>query len=286
MDDLAEQWNEQDRPRLSGLASGRTLKRFERAGAASELAGEYLRASRARRTLGRASAGLGVLVLATAVGLVLKRALAPDQPHPAIDNLNARVRAWWLMVAVIGLALLAGKTGVILLFAFASFTALREYTSIAPTRRSDHLPMLLSFFVAVPFQYLLVWMEWYGFYTIFIPVYCFLVLPTLSAMRGEVRDFMQRARRQPAAERGVDLGNAERQSARAPVDPGRFLQSLQALAQRGIADADVAQARGQVQILQQFGDGVGGGFVRAAEGGGQILLPFGGRSLVPAQHVG
>ena len=54
MDDLAEQWRAQDGPRLSGLASGRTLKRFERAGAASDLATEYLRASRARRTLGRA----------------------------------------------------------------------------------------------------------------------------------------------------------------------------------------------------------------------------------------
>jgi hypothetical protein len=38
MDDLAEQWKEQGRPRLSGLASGPTLRRFERAGAASELA--------------------------------------------------------------------------------------------------------------------------------------------------------------------------------------------------------------------------------------------------------
>lgn len=136
---------------------------------------------------------LGVLVFASAVGAILKRRLAPGRPHAAIDNLNARVRSWWLMVAVIGLALLAGKAGVIALFAFASFTALREYTTVAPTRRGDHLAVLLSFFVAVPFQYLLVWMEWYGFYTIFIPVYCFLVLPTLSAMRGEVRDFMQRA---------------------------------------------------------------------------------------------
>ncbi|HEX5092689.1 MAG TPA: phosphatidate cytidylyltransferase [Burkholderiales bacterium] len=136
---------------------------------------------------------LGVLLLASVTGFALKRAVAGGRPHAAIDNLNSRVRSWWLMVAAIGLALLAGKTGVIALFAFASFTALREYTSIAPTRRGDHLALLLSFFLAVPFQYLLIWMEWYGFYTIFIPVYCFLVLPTLSAVRGEVRDFMQRA---------------------------------------------------------------------------------------------
>jgi phosphatidate cytidylyltransferase len=136
---------------------------------------------------------IGVLTLASAVGLVLKMTVAAGGPHPTIDNLNARVKAWWLMVVVIGLALLAGKTGMILLFAFVSFVALREYTSIAPTRRGDHLAVLLCFFLAVPFQYLLVWMEWYGFYSIFIPVYCFLVAPTFAAMRGEVRDFLQRA---------------------------------------------------------------------------------------------
>ncbi|HLE67208.1 MAG TPA: phosphatidate cytidylyltransferase [Burkholderiales bacterium] len=136
---------------------------------------------------------IGVLALASAVGWVLKATLAAGGPHAAIDNLNARVKAWWLMVAVIGLALLAGRTGVIVLFAFASFVALREYTSIAPTRRSDHWALLLCFFVAIPFQYLLVWIEWYGFYSIFIPVYCFLVLPMVAVLRGEVRDFMRRA---------------------------------------------------------------------------------------------
>ena len=136
---------------------------------------------------------IGVLALASAVGWVLKTTLAAGGPHAAIDNLNARVKAWWLMVAVIGLALLAGRTGVIVLFAFASFVALREYTSIAPTRHSDHWALLLCFFVAIPFQYLLVWIEWYGFYSIFIPVYCFLVLPMVAVLRGEVRDFMRRA---------------------------------------------------------------------------------------------
>ena len=136
---------------------------------------------------------LGVLLLASAVGRILKLKFAPDGPHAVIDNLNARVKAWWLMTAVIGLALLAGKAGVIVLFAFASFVALREYTSIAPTRRGDHLVLLLGFFVVIPFQYFLIWMEWYGMYSIFIPVYAFLVLPMVAALRGEVRDFMQRS---------------------------------------------------------------------------------------------
>src|SRR5436190_6575274 len=135
---------------------------------------------------------VGVLAFASVVGWLLKRRLAPDRPHSAIDNLNSRVKAWWAMTAVIGLALLAGRAGVVLLFAFASFAALREYATLVPTRRSDHWVLLVSFFVVLPFQYFLVWMQWYGFYSIFIPVYGFLVLPMIAVLREDVRNFMQR----------------------------------------------------------------------------------------------
>jgi phosphatidate cytidylyltransferase len=143
-------------------------------------------------TLLLATGVLGVLVLASAVGAVLKRAVAGGAPHPVIDNLNARVKAWWLMVVLIGLALLAGKTGVTALFAFVSFAALREFVSVTPTRRGDHWVLVLCFFVVIPFQYILIWLEWYGMYSIFVPVYCFLVLPTVAALSGDVRDFLQR----------------------------------------------------------------------------------------------
>jgi phosphatidate cytidylyltransferase len=139
------------------------------------------------------SAGIaGILVFASIVGACLKIFMAGGEPHPVVDNLNARVQAWWVMAVVIGLALLAGKTGVILLFAFTSLVALREYITIAPTRRGDHWALVLSFFVVLPFQYWLIWIEWYGLYSIFIPVYAFLVLPILAALPGDTRDFLQR----------------------------------------------------------------------------------------------
>lgn len=137
--------------------------------------------------------GIGaVLVFASLIGWILKAKVAAGAPHGVIDNLNARVRAWWLMVAVLSLALLAGKIGVIVLFGFASFIALREYATIAPTRRGDHIGLALAFFLVIPFQYYLIAMDWYGLYSIFIPVYGFLILPTLAALRGDVPNFMQR----------------------------------------------------------------------------------------------
>ena len=135
----------------------------------------------------------GILVFASTVGAILKFAVARGAPHPVIDNLNARIYAWWLMAAVIGIALLGGKTGVVALFAFVSFVALREYLTVAPTRRGDHSTLVLAFFIALPFQYLLVWIEWYGLYSIFIPVYAFLLLPTLAAFSADMKDYLQRS---------------------------------------------------------------------------------------------
>ncbi len=135
---------------------------------------------------------IGILVVASAVGFGLKLTAARGKPHPAIDNLNARIKAWWVMAAAIGLALLAGKGGVILLFAFASLVALREYATITPTRRGDHWALLFGFFFVLPFQYFLIWIEWYGLYSIFIPVYAFLSLPILAALSGDIRNYMQR----------------------------------------------------------------------------------------------
>lgn len=133
-----------------------------------------------------------VLVLASLIGAVLKRKVAHGQPHPVIDNLNARVNAWWVMVAVIGLAFAFGKGGVIVLFYLLSFYALREFVSLAYTRRGDHLAIAAAFYVGLPLQYFLVWIEWYGLYSIFIPVYAFLVLPILSALGGDTKRFLER----------------------------------------------------------------------------------------------
>jgi phosphatidate cytidylyltransferase len=136
---------------------------------------------------------LGILVLASVIGAVLKFTVARGGPHAVVDNLNSRVIAWWMMAVVIGLALFVGKTGIFVLFAFISFIALREYATLAPTRRGDHWALLVAFFIVLPFQYFFIWIEWYSMYTIFIPVYAFLLLPLLAAVSGDTRNFMQRA---------------------------------------------------------------------------------------------
>jgi phosphatidate cytidylyltransferase len=139
-----------------------------------------------------ATAIFGVLVLASIAGALLKTGVAHGEPHAAIDNMNQRIRAWWVMAALLGSALWIGKTGVVVLFALVSFVALREYATLTPSRRGDHWALAVCFFVVLPFQYFLIWMDWYGLYSIFIPVYAFLMLPILAAVSGDIRNYMQR----------------------------------------------------------------------------------------------
>jgi phosphatidate cytidylyltransferase len=137
--------------------------------------------------------GIGaVLVVASLVGWTLKTATAKGMPHATIDNLNARIKAWWVMVLVIGLAFLFGKPGVILLFAFISFFALREFLTLTYTRSADYLALVGAFFVVLPVQYALVYVGWYGLYSIFVPVYVFLLLPILEVLAGDTKRFLER----------------------------------------------------------------------------------------------
>ncbi|MDQ2655576.1 MAG: phosphatidate cytidylyltransferase [Chloroflexota bacterium] len=135
---------------------------------------------------------LAVLIVATMIGEILARRARSDAARATISNLNDRVRAWWVMCAVLALALLTGRTGAALLFMGISFLALREFVTLAATRHGDHRALLWIFFVVTPVQYWLVWRDWYGLFAIFIPVFVFLLVPARVALAGDTEDFLAR----------------------------------------------------------------------------------------------
>jgi phosphatidate cytidylyltransferase len=134
----------------------------------------------------------GVLAVATLVGLVLKFRASGEGSKRTIDNLHARIRAWWVMVLVFGLALGGGRLSVTILFGLISFLALREMLTLTPTRRGDHHTLFWAFFVTVPIQYVLVYINWYGFFAVFIPVYGFIFLAIRSTLTGDSTNYLER----------------------------------------------------------------------------------------------
>jgi len=132
---------------------------------------------------------LGLLIIASIIGWVLRRRRGTNA---VIENLNARIRAWWVMAAVLAACFLLGNVATLVLFGIASAFALREFITLTPTRPGDHLPLVVCFYVLLPVQYWLIGTDWYNLFAIFLPVYGFLSLPVLTAISGDTELFLER----------------------------------------------------------------------------------------------
>ncbi len=140
------------------------------------------------------------LALASIVGWVLGRRVAADaSASPArratVGNLNARLRAWWVIVAVCALALGLGRVGAAALFGLASFLALREFLALTPGRPADPEVGFWACGVVTPLQYVLVAWPWQGLFLVLIPVGALLFVPWRMAVAGDHTDFLGRAAR-------------------------------------------------------------------------------------------
>jgi phosphatidate cytidylyltransferase len=140
--------------------------------------------------------GVGfVLALASVIGWALARRVSSESGRATVANLNQRIRAWWIMVAIFIAGYLLGPVATLILFALTSFWTLREFVSLTPTRAADVWPIAAAFYVFLPLQYWLIGIEWYALFAILIPVYAFLILPPLAALAGDVGDYLLRVAR-------------------------------------------------------------------------------------------
>ena len=136
---------------------------------------------------------VALLIVASLIGRILRLRVKDESGAAVVDNLIARVNAWWSMVAIFAAAFLLGRNATIAMFALVSFFALREFLTLTPTNPGDRRALSLAFFAMIPVQYLLIATNWYGLFTIFIPVYGFLLLPSLSALAQDTQNFLERS---------------------------------------------------------------------------------------------
>ena len=135
---------------------------------------------------------LGILIVGSTAGAILKNTVTSEGGRRVVENLIARVNAWWLMSAVIGAALFGGELATLILFGLVSFFALREFITLTPTRRGDHRSLFWAFFIITPLHYWTVAAHWYGLFNILIPVYAFLFIPMRNALAGDTENFLER----------------------------------------------------------------------------------------------
>src|SRR5271170_3133828 len=86
-----------------------------------------------------------LLSIASIIGWILGTC-SSDQSRPeVVENFNARVKAWWVMVIAFFIATCIGKVASLLLFGLISFLALREFITLTPTTRADHRTLFATF---------------------------------------------------------------------------------------------------------------------------------------------
>jgi phosphatidate cytidylyltransferase len=135
---------------------------------------------------------LALLVIASIAGWILARRVTSASGRATVDNINARIRAWWVMAAIFLIAITTGAVLSIVLFSLMSILALREFVTLVPTKPADHRALFWSFFIVTPVQYFLIWLQWYGLFSILIPVYVSILVAIRLALAGDTDRFLER----------------------------------------------------------------------------------------------
>ena len=134
----------------------------------------------------------GLLTLVSVVALLQSLKRDDNDGSDKHQQLKRELRAVWVGALVFWLAWMSGPVGATLTFGVFSFLALREFITLAHTRRSDHHSLIAAFFVVLPLQYFFVGTRHFDIFSVFIPVYVFLAIPVLSALAGDPQRFLER----------------------------------------------------------------------------------------------
>jgi phosphatidate cytidylyltransferase len=128
----------------------------------------------------------GVLLLASAVAGVLRWRHGAGASAPVLANLSARIRSWWAIVAVVGLALWLGPHAVTGLFALVSAGALYEFHSHGGSDRSGR-GLQAAAFGLLTLQYALVARGDANWAVVALPIAALLVLPAAALVSQGTR---------------------------------------------------------------------------------------------------
>ncbi len=135
---------------------------------------------------------LGLLLIATAAGWIMRRRAVTPSAQQFADQILARTKAWWIMCVVFVAAVVGGSVTTVVLFGLVSFLALREFVAVASPARADHRALFWLFFLAVPIQYYLVYIGWYGLFAIFVPVYAFQLTAIRITIAQDCERYLER----------------------------------------------------------------------------------------------
>jgi phosphatidate cytidylyltransferase len=128
----------------------------------------------------------GLLIFASLLFFVIGKI----NPKANLTELKQRTKSWWMMATIFIAATIFNTNISYIAIAFLSFVAFRELYSILGFRESDRRAIFWAF-IAIPIQYYLAYIGWYGVYIVFIPVIMFLALPLRFVLKGDTNGIIK-----------------------------------------------------------------------------------------------
>lgn len=122
----------------------------------------------------------GILTFATLLFFVVGKI----KPNANLHELKTRTKSWWVMATIFIGATIFNSNISFVAIGMLSFVAFRELYSTLGFRESDRRAIFWAF-LAIPIQYYLAYIGWYGAYIIFIPIVMFLFLPLRLVLKGD-----------------------------------------------------------------------------------------------------
>jgi phosphatidate cytidylyltransferase len=130
-----------------------------------------------------------ILTFASLVGYGVQYKLGKT---PTTINLIQRINSWWIMILFCLPVIYFGSLIVCIFFSIIAFLGLKEFFSLSPMSKGDNIAANIIYFVLLPLQFFLVYDNWYGLYSILIPVYGFFFLAVAITCNPDANAFLER----------------------------------------------------------------------------------------------
>lgn len=132
---------------------------------------------------------LAAMVAALAVGTAMRVVRQRWAPTPQSPSLLESLKTWWGLIAVLIVAVMFGRTGVVLAIGALSFLAVREFLMLLP-RDSAPRNLFVLAYMLIPLQYLWIWLDWEFLGFVFLPLTTLVLVPAVRMMSAPPRDFI------------------------------------------------------------------------------------------------
>jgi phosphatidate cytidylyltransferase len=121
------------------------------------------------------------------------KVLKTPRSKAVLDFVSDRERNGWLFLFCFWAAVVIHPSIALIVFGLQSFLGLREFMTRSPANEADYKALFAAFFVLLPMQYIALGAGWETLFEALIPVYAFFILPSLSAISGNTKDYFARA---------------------------------------------------------------------------------------------